>query len=473
MTGECDSDQGQCARKSEAGRLSDAAPVKIFSRGANAWIDGKMVGFEDDGFVRIEYGVGNQWYGKSVHVKSDCLRIEGRPSSVRQSRIQESGYETTTVAVLPKLLEVEPLASTDDRQKQLQEWVQHWKLSESHIFDWGRRIELMQAQERADLWWRQRVLLDTLDMLKTPDRRAAKLEQAMGNLETWNCQRRAKSLPGHVDVSVLEGDWGEVAISLTKKYGCMFAVLNMAHAQCPGGGGGYVHGTAAQEENMFRRTDCHFGLDRKECMRITKEKFMSVLPGDYMYTDFETRHLNARYGMAHLDIEKPRVCFRGKEVDAKCESGYEVMPASEWFPFYEMKAAAVDLRVDENGEKRTPAEMVAAFDPDEMRRRVQAQFQSLVQGKIRHVVLSAFGCGAFGNPPQGVAEVYAEVIPEFAASFEAITFAIYYPGYGPRDNYDIFSGALKQLDGTSSAPRTCDGEIRKLHVQSFTSLSSL
>lgn len=43
---------------------------------------------------------------------------------------------------------------------------------------------------------------------------------------------------------------------VTKEHGKVFAVLNMANAYVAGGG--YVEGMPAQEENMFRRTDCHY-----------------------------------------------------------------------------------------------------------------------------------------------------------------------------------------------------------------------
>ena len=46
-----------------------------------------------------------------------------------------------------------------------------------------------------------------------------------------------------------------MTLELTRRYGTLFASLNMANAYGPGGG--YTHGMVAQEENMFRRTDCH------------------------------------------------------------------------------------------------------------------------------------------------------------------------------------------------------------------------
>ncbi|HMQ21561.1 MAG TPA: DUF2263 domain-containing protein, partial [Planctomycetota bacterium] len=63
-------------------------------------------------------------------------------------------------------------------------------------------------------------------------------------------------------IEVHPGDWGDVTLNVTKAYGERFAVLNMANAYVPGGA--YVEGAIAQEENMFRRTDCHLRIDPNE-----------------------------------------------------------------------------------------------------------------------------------------------------------------------------------------------------------------
>lgn len=40
------------------------------------------------------------------------------------------------------------------------------------------------------------------------------------------------------------------------------------------------------------------------------------------------------------------------------------------------------------------------------------------------LLLSAFGCGAYGNPPAHMAELFKEMIVEFDGCFKKITFAI-------------------------------------------------
>ena len=54
------------------------------------------------------------------------------------------------------------------------------------------------------------------------------------------------------------------------------------------------------------------------------------------------------------------------------------------------------------------------------------------------VILGAFGCGAFANPPRLVAKAIHEAINEHKNDFETIELAVY---CSPRDtsNYEVFA----------------------------------
>jgi hypothetical protein len=200
---------------------------------------------------------------------------------------------------------------------------------------------------------------------------------------------------------------------MTTTHGACFAVLNMANAYVPGGA--YVEGAAAQEENMFRRTDCHF--------RIGPAEYDSRLD---CYLPQMTRLLTARDDVVYLDTEHPRVCIRGAEDRSREDLGYPWLPEDQVFPFFELRAAAQDLRDGSD------------FDPDDARKRIRAQLNTLRAHRIRHAVLSAFGCGAFQNPADRVAHLYREEIAACETDFSVIAFAIFAPGYGP-DNYTPFA----------------------------------
>lgn len=226
-------------------------------------------------------------------------------------------------------------------------------------------------------------------------------------------------------VSVLSGDWGEVTHKLTKEFGATFAVLNMANAYVAGGG--YVEGMIAQEENMFRRSDCHFSVDDSEFDQRQDR-----------YHDEITNQISAKDGRVPLDVDQPRVCIRGPEDRDRDDLGYDWLPDGEIFPFYELRAAAVDLRpVQKVGKARLAAEM---------RRRIDAQLDTLIEKGVRHAVLSAFGCGAFLNPAELVATCYKEALESEGRleNFDCVAFAIFNPGYGP-DNLKPFKDVLRQL----------------------------
>nr|WP_255216630.1 poly(ADP-ribose) glycohydrolase domain-containing protein [Pseudenhygromyxa sp. WMMC2535] len=240
--------------------------------------------------------------------------------------------------------------------------------------------------------------------------------QAAANLARWREARAAAGGPPSPGVQVIAGDWGEVCAGLTKAWGQTFAVLNMANAYRPGGA--YVEGTAAQEENLFRRSDCHFALGRDE-----------MDPQTERYLPAYTRLINGVDGRVLLDAERPRVCVRGPEIREREDLGYAWLEPEAIFPFYELRAAALDLR---DGRP---------FDRGIAQAKIAAQLDTLIAAGLRHAVLSAFGCGAFGNPAGIVAALYRDALAARAGAFDCVAFGIFDPGYGP-DNYTPFAAAF-------------------------------
>jgi hypothetical protein len=263
---------------------------------------------------------------------------------------------------------------------------------------------------------RREVLRETIVAFEQCDPSDRYHRLAEQNLDRWRARRGVSD--SKLRVEVLPGDWGEVTRSLTNTHGECFAVLNMANAHVPGGA--YVEGAVAQEENMFRRTDCHF--------RVGEEEYDERLD---RYRPAMSRLLSARDGTVYLDTKRPRVCIRGPEDRARTDLGYRWLPDDEVFPFFELRAAAQDLR---DGSE---------FDPDDARRRISAQLNTLGAHRIRHVVLGAFGCGAFRNPAHRVAQIYSEEIVARSADLSVVAFAIFSAGYGP-DNYTPFAEALRR-----------------------------
>ena len=60
------------------------------------------------------------------------------------------------------------------------------------------------------------------------------------------------------------------------------------------------------------------------------------------------------------------------------------------------------------------------------------------------VILGAFGCGAFSNPPDVVAKAMKNEVEKFRKSFETIEFAVYCPPYDDT-NYRVFKRVLETI----------------------------
>lgn len=267
---------------------------------------------------------------------------------------------------------------------------------------------------RPDMVQRRVVLRETLDKFASAKPSNFFHKIAANNLARWRAETVTRKPEG--EVGVFSGDWGDVALELSKKHGECFAVLNMANAYVPGGG--YVEGMVAQEENMFRRTDCHFRIGREEYDQSCDQ-----------YKPEMTRLLSAVDGNVFLDTKQPRVCLRGPEDRTRSDLGYAWLSHDEVFPFFELRASAQDLRGG------------IPFDAVEARHRIAAQLDTLRDANVRYAVLGAFGCGAFQNPAIEIARLYREEIDKRRGSFALIAFAIFSAGYGP-DNYGPFAAAL-------------------------------
>lgn len=264
--------------------------------------------------------------------------------------------------------------------------------------------------DRPECTIRRRVLCETIEQFAhcpTGDRYQSR---AQANLARW---KNESPKPAKTDsVLVLPGDWGMVTQQLTKQVGTCFAVLNMANAYIPGGA--YVEGAIAQEENMYRRSDCHFHVALPHYDAARDRYFPAA-----------TRLLSAEDGVVYLDTEHPRVCLRGAEDRDAADLGYPWLDDDEIFPFFELKAAAQDLRKG------------GTFDAEKARRQIRAQLETLKRANVRHVVLGAFGCGAFRNPAAQVARIYRDELARYKDDLDVVAFAIFNAGYGP-DNYTPF-----------------------------------
>jgi hypothetical protein len=271
---------------------------------------------------------------------------------------------------------------------------------------------------------RVNILIDTLNQFE--NNRTTFYRSARSNMLKW-CKYLVDRPNAGLDVIVEPIDWGVMALKCTKQYNTIFACLNMANEYTPGGA--YQLGPSAQEENMFRRTDIHFFIDRRMLAFNTNTR-------SYKYKQTMSELIGAKSGTTYLDTTDPRICIKGNEDYDLPNLGYADLAPDEMFLFYELRCAAKKF---ENG---------AVFDEPEMDKRIHAQFKTLKNNRIRHAILGAFGCGAFKNDPAVVSTLYKKYLTQYRSDFDVIAFPIFYAGSGDM-NYGVFKKTLLEVDENS------------------------
>lgn len=207
--------------------------------------------------------------------------------------------------------------------------------------------------------------------------------------------------------------------------GQKICVHNFASATTPGGG--VVKGSSAQEECLCRVSSLYFSLNTKD-----------------MWDDFYTPH---REGLDN--IHNDDLIYTPDVIVFKTDTANpQLMPEEDWFDVNVITLAAPKLRYQggkgnngrPNQDRKVTDKELLAIHEKRMRR-----FLDVAKAKGDEVlILGAFGCGAFMNSPQIVAQAIKNILPEYLYDFRTIEFAVYCP---PNDdtNYKVFERILKGL----------------------------
>jgi len=386
--------------------MREVAPATAMTRQADGWDDVVLKEAPDE-TANIVIKVPNYEMVTILAERDGYIHVRWKDTEAKPQQTFEGFAKSTNLAHWPEALKSLP---------------ESWGVPlECDIHCFGRQLRDRSSwgESGPDARRRCEVLMETLVALATPERRLKLRKHAWNNLEKWRGAARIQT-PATGKFPVFKGDWGDVTLHLTRTYGEEFAVLNMANAVVAGGG--YTEGMPAQEENMFRRTDCHFFVDAREFDQENNR-----------YRPEFTDIINAVDGKVLLDVDRERICIRGPEDGEVHDLGYPWLKREEIFSFLELRAAAVDLR-DGNEDE---------FATVDCTNRIVAQLETLKERGIRHAVLSAFGCGAFLNPPETVAQCYCEALKSREQDFDCVAFAIFHPGYGP-DNYVTFKQTFER-----------------------------
>ena len=203
------------------------------------------------------------------------------------------------------------------------------------------------------------------------------------------------------------------------------SVLNMASFVFPGGG--VLHGSAAQEENLFRRTDLF-----KSLYRFHEGAYSYLLPSDQKASKHYPLSLH------HGGIMSQAVTvFRDSEAN-----DYRLLDE----PY---KVNVVTIAALKNP-TLTKEGKLAREDYEITKEKIRdILYHSFIVGNDS-VVLGAMGCGAYRTPPEEIAKAFKDVLSEddFKGCFKKIVFAVFddhnsHRPHNPRGNYLPFKEIIE------------------------------
>lgn len=208
-------------------------------------------------------------------------------------------------------------------------------------------------------------------------------------------------------------------------------VHNFASASNPGGG--VTKGSNAQEEAICRCSTLYPCISDEKIVAEFYDAHRELLKAERMNSSYNNDC-----------IFTPKVIVFKDDIDMPT-----LLPEDSWYEVDVISCAAPNLR-------NKPSNLM---NPDSGSKKLEINQRELLDLHMRRIsrilnvallhneeviILGAFGCGAFQNPPNIVAEAMARVVKEYLFCFRVIEFAVYCQ---PNDstNYDVFSRRLSSL----------------------------
>jgi len=202
-------------------------------------------------------------------------------------------------------------------------------------------------------------------------------------------------------------------------------ILNFASATNPGGG--VVHGSAAQEESLCRCSTLYFCLNTSEMMQ-----------------GFYLPHRKADNPLYNNDlIYSPDVIVMKTDTS---EPAW--MEENDWYAVNVITCAAPNLRErPSNGMNPNAGSKAVHISRQDLHTLLETRIRKIFQVAAMEgnevLILGAFGCGAFRNPPDIVADVFRVVTLEYCKKFETIEYAVFHTDR-EKDNYRAFQMAFRE-----------------------------
>lgn len=281
---------------------------------------------------------------------------------------------------------------------------------------------------------RKQVFADTKQMYETDNTLVVAVKSSIerqqvilesDKVEAWNTVKRYDT-PATIVVSKKR------SLEAAKSYrDSKVCVHNFASATNPGGG--VENGSSAQEEALCRCSTLFACISTPEIRCAFHDAHRTMLRNgvlDALYNDD--------------CIYTPDVVVFKTDTDNP-----QLMPEKDWYQVDIISCAAPNLRSrPSNALNPGSGDKQVVIKPNDLMnlhiKRMRKILNIAKNNGVEVIILGAFGCGAFQNSPEVVAEAMTRLITEYRNDFKVIEFAVYCPPHDTK-NYDVFSKRLGQF----------------------------
>ena len=248
--------------------------------------------------------------------------------------------------------------------------------------------------------------------------------------ELFACSQKAMPKPNDKKAKVIVSEKRSFeAAEPYAKAGKKVCVLNFADWITPGGW--VLKGAPAQEESLCRCSTLYPCISAPSMM----EEF---------YLPHSERKKDPLYKIHNDDL-----IYTPKVTVFKTDSDYpQFLPQEEWYQVDVITCAAPNLKVKDSNQADTAKG--PELDIKELKEILQSRIRRIFQAPLYYnnanydvLILGGFGCGAFSNPPELVAQVFNEEVKRFCRHFDTIEFPIFHREYEYK-NFDAFCKYIKQ-----------------------------
>lgn len=257
---------------------------------------------------------------------------------------------------------------------------------------------------------------DTMNLTKTDEFIRDETERAVRNtfvyregFRSWN--KNVKSETPYISVTP-NSTFGEAF--LHRNEGKRIAVLNFANGSHPGGG--VKRGAVAQEECLCRSSN--------------------------LYRALETKRLHREYynhnSIMHSLLSTDRIVYTKDVLVFKNEDFIpEMLDRKDFFNVDVITCAAPINKIMQAGDEDDTLREIFTS-------RIEAILKCASDNDVDILILGAFGCGAFANPPELVSEVFSKLLVDkgYFRYFEKVIFAVLKKEGERSANYDVFMNTL-------------------------------